>query len=294
MKTAFIYTGQGFQRPGMLHALPDHPAAGEYLQRTKDILECSIDQLDTADALSSNENTQICIYVCETVWSWIMREKWQCDTVSGHSAGSFAAAVEAGVLSFEDGLVLIRTRGKYMEKMFPSGYGMYAVSGITESLMYRILEQFKHEYPDALVFPATVNEELQCTISGSLEWLERLTGFIHRDYPAKVTPLRVKVPSHCCLMDPVTDVLRRASEKMQWKRPRIPAVVNSRARRVWTAEEVKEDLIVGAARMVRWYDGITLMKELGIDTFIEIGSAHTLTEIGRRSFPELRWLSGER
>lgn len=292
MKTGFLYTGQGFQKPGMLRELPDCSISREYLGRAEEALGCRLSALDSAGALRTNDHVQICIYICEVVWGRILREDWPCEAVSGHSIGSFAAAEAAGAMKFEQGLSLVRLRGRCMERLFPQGYGMYAVSGVTQRLMKQILQKFIEENTDKEVYLATVNEETQCAVAGRLADLEELTRFIHRFYPARVIPLRVTVPSHCRLMEPVAAALRGAAMQMEWQQLKIPVIVNSRARRVWKTEEAAKDLIVGAARTVRWYDGITLMKELGIERFLEAGPAHTLTDIGRRCYPQLRWITG--
>lgn len=293
MKIAFLYTGQGFQKPGMIHELPDCFYTKKYLKAAEEILGRRIDMLDASSAISSNENTQICIYLCESVWSRILKEKWQCDIVSGHSIGSFAAAVESGVLNFEKGLQLVSLRGRYMEQLFSSGYGMTAISGLTESQVKRVLMTFYDKNPEAVVFLATVNEETQCTVSGRLDWLNEFKQYVQKDYPVKLIPLQVKVPSHCSLMDPVTKILEDECDRLDFGEMRVPYICNSRGRRAWKASDVKKDLIEGVSRTVRWYDGITLMKEIGIDTFIEVGTAHTLTDIGRMTYPELRWIGSQ-
>lgn len=290
MKTAFIFTGQGFQRPGMLHDLPDCGEKDRCLKTAEEILGRPAEELDLPESLKSNENTQICIYICETVLSRMLQEIRPCDMVSGHSIGSFAAAVQSGVLRYEDGLRMVSRRGKYMGELFPSGYGMKAVKGLTRGFMERLLDGFRTLHPDAEVFLATVNEELQCTVSGRTDWLEQFESYLHQSFPAKVIPLHVHVPSHCPLMHPVTVQLREESSRISWGRMEIPYLCNSRARRAWKTDDVRKDLEEGAEKVVRWYDGITLMKELGIETFIEASPVHTLTNIGRRSWPRLQWL----
>ena len=94
-------------------------------------------------------------------------------------------------------------------------------------------------------------------------------------------------------MQPVTGVLTEECQNIQWQKLKIPYICNSKARRAWNNIQVREDLAEGAEKVVRWYDGITLMKELGIETFIEASPSHILTDIGQRSWPELRWLTSQ-
>ena len=134
MKAAFLYTGQGFQYKHMLRELPDCESTRRILKEAQEILNCDIRELDTEEGIRSNENTQICIFLCERIWSELVRERWDCQIVSGHSIGSFSAAVEAGALDFEQALRLVQIRGRHMEHLFPEGYGMMAVEGISPNL----------------------------------------------------------------------------------------------------------------------------------------------------------------
>lgn len=292
MKAAFLYTGQGFQYKHMLRELPDCESTRRILKEAQEILNCDIRELDTEEGIRSNENTQICIFLCERIWSELVRERWDCQIVSGHSIGSFSAAVEAGTLDFEQALRLVRIRGRHMEQLFPEGYGMMAVEGMTEGLMHQVLKGFMAQESGGAVFLAAVNGRTQCVISGDSPSLNRLKVYIHKDYPAKIHLLSVKVPSHSPLMEPVEEKLAESCQKIYWKKAGLPYLSNSRGRRVWDSQQIKEDLIQGVSHTVRWYDGISLMKELGVERFIEIGPARVLTEIGRKNAPELCWLTG--
>ena len=292
MKAAFLYTGQGFQYKHMLRELPDCESMRRILKEAQEILNCDIRKLDTEEGIRSNENTQICIFLCERIWSEWLRKRWDCQIVSGHSIGSFSAAVEAGALDFEQALRLVQIRGRHMERLFPEGYGMMAVEGMTSGLMEQVLGSFTSQESGRAVFLAAVNGQTQCVISGDRDSLNRLNAYIHKDYPARTHLLSVKVPSHSPLMEPVEKRLAESCQEIYWKKAGLPYLSNSRGRRVWNSQQIKEDLIQGVSHTVRWYEGISLMKELGVERFIEIGPARVLTEIGRKNAPELCWLTG--
>ena len=58
------------------------------------------------------------------------------DSVAGHSLGEFSALVAAGVLSFEDGLRLVSTRAKAMQKSCENTNGtMAAILGLENDLI---------------------------------------------------------------------------------------------------------------------------------------------------------------
>ena len=158
--------------------------------------------------------------------------------------------------------------------------------------MRQVLARFTAQESGGAAFLAAVNRQTQCVISGDSPSLNRLKAYIHKDYPVKTQLLSVKVPSHSPLMEPVEQRLAESCREIPWKKALLPYLSNSRGRRVWNSQQMREDLIQGVSHTVRWYEGISLMKELGIERFIEISPARVLTEIGRKNAPELCWLTG--
>lgn len=294
MKYAFLYTGQGFQKPGMLHELPDCREKEEILNAAGDILKKDVSSIDTEEALKRNENTQLCIFLSELILTGMIREKLECTVVCGHSIGSFAAAVTAGSLSFGEALVLVEARGRKMEELYGEGYGMMAVTGLTRSLLTGLLEEFRRECPQRQVYFAAVNTEQESTFSGNRADLKQWGMFIQRFCPAEIRLLKVKVPSHCLLMAPVTLLLDEMAGKIQWRDPLVWYMANTRAKRVRTAGDVRRDLVTGAEHPVLWYESIQLMKEYGIEKYMEVSQAETLCRMGRREWPELKWQSAGR
>ena len=289
MRAAFLYTGQGWQHPGMLHELPECEEKDQYFKMASEVLGRNIEELDSRENLCSNEFVQLCIFLYETVLTKRALQLCECEMVSGHSIGSFAAAVISGTICFEQALELVQTRGRKMEEGYGSGYGMMAVQGLTHGLGAKVLENFKISDPGAVVYLAALNEELQCVFSGKQDDLQQFRECIHQNYPVKSQFIKVKVPSHCPLMHPVAELLETMTEKVDWKFVKIPYLSNSTADRVWRSGQIRLDLIHGVERPVKWYEGITMMKELGVEYFVEISGAGTLTDIGRRSYPELCW-----
>ena len=59
MNTAFLFPGQGAQKPGMLHELVDDPAVQLTLDEMSDILKSDVRLLDSPEALNSTVSVQL-------------------------------------------------------------------------------------------------------------------------------------------------------------------------------------------------------------------------------------------
>ena len=63
MSILFTFPGQGAQKAGMLHALPDHPEVTRTLGETREAIGIDPLALDTAQALASTIAVQLCLLV---------------------------------------------------------------------------------------------------------------------------------------------------------------------------------------------------------------------------------------
>ncbi|MGL4513207.1 MAG: type I polyketide synthase, partial [Lacipirellulaceae bacterium] len=132
-RAAWLFTGQGAQRPGMGRELyAAEPAFRDVIDRIdatlREPLGCSLRELLLADDERVHETrfTQPALLAVEcglaALWgSWGVRP----DVLIGHSIGEYAAAVTAGVLSLEDAALLVAERARLMSSA--PGEGAMAV-----------------------------------------------------------------------------------------------------------------------------------------------------------------------
>lgn len=297
MKTAFLFTGQGFQYEGMLQQLPKSDITKVMLKAASEILGEQVCQLDSKEALNNNCNVQLCIYISEVILGNLQLQNLLPDYVAGHSIGAFAAATISGALEFEDGLQLVKLRGKAMEESYPKGYGMLAVIGLTlkalEREIAKINENINKQHFDALeerrVYIANINTREQMVLSGFLETLKLAEKYLKTEYAVKTQYLKVKVPSHCELMLQVSNILAKKMEGIQLKPPQIPYIMNTTARRTKQIENITKDLIFGVSNPVYWFDSLNILYELEVRRFLEISQSNVLTELGRKCYADAYW-----
>jgi malonate decarboxylase epsilon subunit len=287
MSVAFLFPGQGSQRPGMLHDLPDHPAARDMISEATGVLGRDVLELDTPEALGSTIAAQLALLIAGATSAEILgEESGGADFVAGHSVGAFAAAVAAGALAYPDALRLVDLRAHAMQQAYPRGYGMGAVVGLDERTVSRLAAE--SGTPKAPVHVANVNAPLQVSVAGADEALERVLDLARKRGARRVRRLAVPTPSHTPLMAPVAAELERALADVPMDPPALPYLSNVGGRALRDPEEIRDDLARSVERPVRWHDAGSLLFELGVRLFVEMPPGRVLTDLTTAAFPEAR------
>jgi malonate decarboxylase epsilon subunit len=287
MSVAFLFPGQGSQRSGMLHDLPGCAATDATLKEASTVLQRNVLELDTEVSLRSTAAAQLALLICGVAYGRaLLAEGASPNMVGGLSVGAFAAAVIADSLDFSLALPLVRLRGELMEKMFPVGYGMAAIMGLDETQLSRLIAEVTLSgFP---LFLANLNAPRQIVVSGAEAGLEQLMDLARLAGAGKTQRLKVSVPSHCRLLEPVAEELSRALAGVALRPPKYPYIGNRGGRALRDPASVALDLVNNVAHAVRWHDATTLMFELGTRLFVELPPGRVLTNLAATSFPEAR------
>ena len=99
--------------------------------------------------------------------------------------------------------------------------------------------------------------------------------------------LPVSAPFHCALMEPAAEVMTYALAQTNTSRPTPPVIANVTAEPVDDPDELRNLLIEQVTYRVRWRECVLKMKELGVETLIEVGAGKVLTGLTRRIDREL-------
>jgi malonate decarboxylase epsilon subunit len=287
MSVAFLFPGQGSQVPGMLHALPDHPAVGRTLTEASDHLHQDVRDLDSLEALGSSVPVQLALLTAGVAVARALAEEGvAAESVAGLSVGAFAAAVHCGVLCFSDAIRLVEQRARMMVSLYPTGYGLAAIVGLTEAQVTALVD--RAHTTDAPVFVGNINAPRQVVIAGSDAGMARVLDAAQRSGARKAARLQVSVPSHCPLLEPVALALRGTLAGMTLAPPSLIYVSNVKARALRAAAPIAEDLASNIAHGVRWHDATTVLEELGCRLFLEMPPGRVLTALAREAFPDVK------
>jgi malonate decarboxylase epsilon subunit len=282
MSIAFLFPGQGSQSPGMLHHLLDHPEVERTLDEVSAVLRSDVRSSDSEQALKSSVSVQLALLTSGVATARALIDKGaEPSVVCGLSVGAFAAAVVADVLSLEDAVGLVELRAEKMIELYPTGYGLSAIIGLSETQVANIIQEVTTDQ----VFLANINAPLQMVIAGSDAGMERVLAQARRQGARKAERLDVSVPSHCPLLQPVADLLQHRFATLQLRKPKLTYVGNVNARAMRTPELIASDLANNIAHGVRWHDATTIARELGCNLFLEMPSGHVLSDLARENLP---------
>jgi len=280
MSVLFTFPGQGAQKPGMLHALPDHPETARTLREATAALGRDVLALDDAAALRSTVAVQLCLLVAGVATARVLTTLGAAPgMVAGLSIGAWPAAVVAGVLDVADAVRLVELRARLMEEAYPSGYGMTAIRGLTRQQLEPLLAQVHR--PDNPVYLANLNAPRQLVVSGHAAALDAIAALALAHGAHAAERLAVPVPSHCPLLDDQARTLACAMEQVPRHRPRITWISSSAARALFDGARIGADLAANMARPVLWADTLRHAWERGARAALEMPSGSVLTRLAQ-------------
>jgi malonate decarboxylase epsilon subunit len=280
MDCTLLFPGQGAQKVGMLHDLVSHPAVEETFGEISEALGYDIHTIDNTNSLRSTVFGQLALLAAGVATARaLQRCGVQPIAVAGLSVGASAAAVVAESISLSDAARLVRSRAKQMETMYPNGYGLAAIVGLTESQVARIVGEVYNERRP--VFLGNINAPKQIVTSGSVEGLNLVIGHALAEGARKAEILDIPVPSHCPLLQPIADSLREQLGSIAVNDPKTVYLANVTGRAVRTSEGVADDLANNIAHGVRWYDATCVAQELGTELFLQAPPGHILSDLAK-------------
>src|ERR1700752_3402440 len=226
--TAWLFTGQGSQYPGMARELFDaEPVFAETVTRCADAVDDILSRpllevlfatdRETGGMLRHTSFAQPALFAVEMglarLWqSWGVLP----DVVLGHSVGQYAAACVAGVFSLEDGARLIAERGRLFGSL-PDGGRM--VAGFADA---KYVEEIGNEFPRVSV--AAYNGP-NTVLSGPGADLEQIVARCGDD-GVRCSWLETSHAFHSELLEPVLGEFESYAARLQFAVPTLPLVCN--------------------------------------------------------------------
>ncbi len=208
--------------------------------------------------------------------------------VAGHSLGEYTALVASGALAFEDALVLVRARGRFMQQAVPDGRGaMAAVIGCGPDVVERACDDARKE-TGRVVTPANFNGPAQTVIAGDAVAVERACSRARQLGARRAVRLAVSAPFHCPLMASAAERLAPELEKVRFSDPKPPVMSNVEATPNADGARARELLVAQVTAPVRFTEMVQGMAGMGVTRVLEVGPGRVLTGLVARIAPELQ------
>ena len=137
------------------------------------------------------------------------------------------------------------------------------------------------------VYVANINAPRQIVIAGSDDGMNKVLEGARKRGALKADRLDVSEPSHCPLLEPVADALKKSLQEMHLQQPQMIYMSNVTGRALRSAAAISEDFASNIAHGVRWYDATTVLEELGFRLFLEMPPGHVLSHLAGDAFPDV-------
>ncbi len=279
---ALMFPGQGSQKLNMMKDFYDeYPESKRVMNDACDILGFDLKKIvfgNDEHELTKTYNAQPALLTTSIMVLEVLKSKnVDFEVVAGHSLGEYSALVAAGVISFEDALKAVRLRGELMENAIPSGAGsMLAILGLSPEKVEEIVNNLDG------VYVANYNSPLQIVVSGEITALLSAIEMFKSAGAKRVVQLNVSGPFHSPLMMPAKEKLSEFLNKIEFKRPLVPVVLNVTGKVAGTIDEIKSKLIEQLTSPVKWIDTVQTMNAMCITRYVEVGSGNVLCGLAKK------------
>jgi [acyl-carrier-protein] S-malonyltransferase len=288
MKTAFLFPGQGAQVIGMGKEIAQKfDAAAGIFEKADAIAGYKLSKIcfeGPAEQLNMTAISQPAIFttsvaILEAVKA--AKSEFEADVTAGLSLGEYTALYAAGVISFDDALILVQKRGQAMQAAADATEGaMVSIIGLDEEKVGQLCSEASE---GEVLVAVNFNCPGQIVISGSKAACGRAENLAEKYGAAKAVRLEVAGAFHTEMMSIAAKTLKETLRKCGISEPaNIKTIANIDAEYYKSAEKTAEGLIKQLTSPVLWQKCMEKLIADGVEAFYEIGPGRVLSGLMRR------------
>lgn len=280
MKTAFLFPGQGAQKPGMGADLyENNNIYKEIFDECQDGADLDLKKACfEGERLDESEVVQPAIFAHSMGMLAVLRNNgFDADVFAGLSLGEYSALTAAGTFGISQCAALVRKRGRIMDSAFDKGTcGMLSVIGFDIEKVSAAVEGYEN------AFVANHLSELQIVLSGYISELKKLEAVFTEMGAKMVSLLDVAGPYHTELLKGASEEFGEVLAEEEIARPVKPVYSNALGKPYGSDSNIKQLLCDQMCNRVKWHDITENMIAEGVTDYIEIGPGNVLTKLIKR------------
>lgn len=286
MTLAFLYAGQGSQRPGMgMDFYEEYPQIRHLFDMTP--LGVGIKDLcfgQDEQALADTRNTQPCMGAFGAAVTALLRQAGVVPRyAAGLSLGEYGALHAAGVFSARQYIELLAIRGAAMAEAAQGiSCAMTAVFALPEDEINRAIADVGGQ-----VWCCNFNCPGQIVIGGLAQDVAEAARLCLERGAKRCVPLNVSGPFHTPLMEPAAQRLEAYLESQEPGAMEIPVIFNTTGDLLAPGTTIAQMLVRQIKAPVRLEESIRRLEALGVDTIVEIGPGKAMAGFVRKTAPKI-------
>jgi len=284
----FVFPGQGSQYAGMGSDLcAEFPTAARIYAEANEILGFDITAMShngPEEDLGLTKNTQPALLThqiaCFEVFKELTGGSVEAGMTAGHSLGEYTALVAAGVISFADGLRLVRKRGELMGE---HGEGGMLALGLTVDDAGPLADRFYCQV-------ASCNLPLQTVVGGTDADLDALEAALPELFPRKrATRLKTEGAFHTYLMVTAAREFRTALDAVEFGPPAFTVLSNYTGEaHEESPDSIRTRLFFQLFNPVNWVGCMKTAAAASVTKYIEFGGGIGSGETPAEKKPNLQ------
>lgn len=293
-----FFPGQGSQYVKMLSNVQDLPAVKDMLAKSKDILGYDILDLCLNGPEDKLEETRYCqpamfiggLAGLEKLRSEKPEAVSRASVMAGLSLGEYTALCAAGVMSFEEGLKLVKLRGEAMQEAASHGSKkqlMLSVAGLDKEKLEPLCQEAASKEDGGVCQIANCLFPGGFSVGGTEEAVNTLKDLAEKAGALQAKVLKTAGAFHTPLMQPAQEKLNAALDEVlpQMQPPKHTIWMNASAEALRPGCEPKDIVALLKKQLtnpVLWDASVKAIIKEGITEFYEVGPMKQIKAMMKR------------
>ncbi|WP_343154617.1 acyltransferase domain-containing protein [Buchnera aphidicola (Pseudoregma panicola)] len=189
--------------------------------------------------------------------------------IAGHSLGEYSSLICSNSISFKNCLLLIKARGKLMEKVSKKKFSTKLIFGLTEEKVTKICKKCSY---NNIVEISSINSKKIITITGDSKSVKLAVKLCKINKSKKILSVPISVPVHCNMLKSIKNKYFNLLKKINFKNPIFNIINNIDAKNIYKKNNIKKYLCKQLYKKVKWKECIDYIIKKNVKLFIEMST----------------------